>query len=314
MRLEHVSCGYGGAPVVEAVDLTIADGEFVGLVGPSGAGKTTILRAITGTLPPVHGTVIRRPGLRTGYVPQLASIDWDFPVTVREVVAMGLAMSGWGPRLGRAGRRRVADVMDELALTPLGDRHIRRLSGGQQQRTFLARALVGRPDVVVLDEPTTGLDVRTRHEVLHLLAGLHHRDVTVVLSTHDLNGLAAHLPRIACVNRTVVADGPPTEVPPPVRAGADVRRTDAGPPPWRHAGRRGPPRRPRPRRRRRVVGRRDAAQAGSSSSTTRTPSRRIGRSRSKPAAAKRSTTVAAASTMSATSVVGTASFMIRDRV
>jgi len=212
VRLEHVSCAYGGPPVVEMVDLAIEDGEFVGLVGPSGAGKTTILRAITGTVVPVHGTVTRRPGLHIGYVPQLASIDWNFPVTVREVASMGLAMSGWGPRLGREGRRRVTEVLEELALDALADRHIRKLSGGQQQRTFLARALVGRPDAVVLDEPTTGLDIRTRHEVLHLLAGLHDRDVTVVLTTHDLNGLAAHLPRIACVNRTIVADGPPAEV------------------------------------------------------------------------------------------------------
>ena len=212
VRLEHVSCGYGGPPVVEAVDLVVGEREFLGLVGPSGAGKTTILRAITGAIDAVYGTVTRRPGLRIGYVPQLASIDWNFPVTVREVAAMGLAMSGWGPRLGRHGRRRVDAVLEELALDSLADRHIRNLSGGQQQRVFLARALVGPPDAVVLDEPTAGLDVRTRHEVLHLLAGLHHRDVTVVLSTHDLNGLAAHLPRIACVNRTIVADGPPAEV------------------------------------------------------------------------------------------------------
>ena len=108
VRLEHVSCGYGGPPVVEAVDLVVREREFLGLVGPSGAGKTTILRAITGTIAPVHGTVTRRPALRIGYVPQLASIDWNFPVTVREVASMGLAMSGWGPRLGREGRRRTA--------------------------------------------------------------------------------------------------------------------------------------------------------------------------------------------------------------
>lgn len=212
VRLEHLSCAYGGVAVVEAVDLRVSDGEFVGLIGPSAAGKTTILRAITGVIDPVHGAVWRRPGLRLGYVPQLTSIDWNFPVTVTEVAAMGLARSGWGPRLGAAGRRVVATTLDELGLGGVARRHIRELSGGQQQRTFLARALVGSPDLVLLDEPTAGLDVQTRHEVLHLLAGLHGRGMTVLLTTHDLNGLAAHLPRVACVNRTIVADGAPTEV------------------------------------------------------------------------------------------------------
>lgn len=212
VRLEHVSCAYGRSPVVEAVDLAVSDGEFLGLVGPSAAGKTTILRAVTGVVTPVHGRVWRRPGLRLGYVPQLTSIDWNFPVTVTEVAGMGLAGSGWGPRLNASDRRLVSSTLDELGLTGVADRHIRELSGGQQQRTFLARALVGRPDLVLLDEPTAGLDVQTRHEVLHLLAGLHDRGTTVLLTTHDLNGLAAHLPRVACVNRTVVADGPPGEV------------------------------------------------------------------------------------------------------
>ncbi|MDQ3468468.1 MAG: metal ABC transporter ATP-binding protein [Actinomycetota bacterium] len=210
--LEHVSCGYGGAPTVEAVDLRIDPDEFVGLVGPSGAGKTTILRAITGALTPVHGRVQRRTGLRLGYVPQLATIDWNFPVTVAEVAAMGLATRGWGPRLGAGGRRAVATSLDRLGIGDLAGRHVRRLSGGQQQRVFLARALVGEPDLVLLDEPTAGIDVRTRHEVLHLLADVHQQGITVVLTTHDLNGLAAHLPRIVCVNRTVVAAGPPAEV------------------------------------------------------------------------------------------------------
>ena len=95
-------------------------------------------------------------------------------------------------------------------------RHIRELSGGQQQRVFIARALFHNPDVLVLDEPTSGVDVRTRHEVLHLLSELHSQGLTVVLSTHDLNGLAAHLPRLVCMNKTVIADGSPTEVMNPV--------------------------------------------------------------------------------------------------
>jgi Mn-dependent DtxR family transcriptional regulator len=109
------------------------------------------------------------------------------------------------------------EVLDRLGLTGLGARHIRELSGGQQQRVFLARALVQQPDLLVLDEPTAGIDVRTRHEVLHVLADLNEappqgQGIAIVLTTHDLNGLAAHLPRLVCFNRTVVADGSPHEV------------------------------------------------------------------------------------------------------
>jgi ABC-type Mn2+/Zn2+ transport system ATPase subunit len=103
-------------------------------------------------------------------------------------------------------------VLERLGLGGLHDRHIRELSGGQQQRVFVARALFHRPELLVLDEPTSGVDVRTRHEVLHLLADLHDDGVSIVLSTHDLNGLAAHLPRLICMNVDVIADGPPLEV------------------------------------------------------------------------------------------------------
>ena len=103
-------------------------------------------------------------------------------------------------------------MLDRLGLGGLADRHIRQLSGGQQQRVFVARALVDEPDLLVLDEPAGGVDVATRHEMLHLLADLHHAGTSILLTTHDINGLAAHLPRLICFNRTVVADGTPAEV------------------------------------------------------------------------------------------------------
>ena len=222
VRFEHMSCSYGGAPVVEAVDLSVMPGDFFGIVGPSGSGKTTLLRALLGSVVPVHGRVLRRAGLKLAYVPQLETVDWNFPVTVGEVVGMSRPQRSWWPRTTADERSAIAGVLERLGLGGLMSRHIRELSGGQQQRVFLARALMQEPDLLVLDEPTAGVDVRTRHEVLHVLADLNEgmtggdggigRRITIVLTTHDLNGLAAHLPRLVCFNRTVVADGTPDEV------------------------------------------------------------------------------------------------------
>jgi ABC-type Mn2+/Zn2+ transport system ATPase subunit len=211
VRFEHVGCSYGPANVIDDVTFTVTDGEFVGIVGPSGGGKTTVLRAMLGTLDPSFGRVVRRQGTRLGYVPQVEAVDWSFPVTVRDVVQMTMSR----PRLGKLTRRdetRVEHMLERLGIAEYAGRQISALSGGQQQRVFLARALVHDPDVLVLDEPAGGVDVATRHEILHLLADLHHEGMSIVLTTHDINGLAAHLPRLVCFNRTVIADGPPADV------------------------------------------------------------------------------------------------------
>lgn len=216
VRFEHVGCRYGAATVVEDVTFDVVEGDFLGVVGPSGSGKTTVLRALLGLLPTRYGAVTRRDGLRIGYVPQVEAVDWSFPVTVRDVVEMAIPARRFRRR-PHHDRVRADAVLERLGLDGLGGRHIRDLSGGQQQRVFLARALVDAPELLVLDEPAGNVDVATRHEILHLLADLHHpggrdRGVTIVLTTHDINGLAAHLPRLLCFNRTVVADGPPAEV------------------------------------------------------------------------------------------------------
>jgi ABC-type Mn2+/Zn2+ transport system ATPase subunit len=209
---EHVSCTYGNAPVVEDVYLTIDRGEFVGIVGPSGSGKTTLLKAIIGSQPVAHGSITIDPRLTIGYVPQVETVDWYFPVTVEEVIVMTRTKTKWWPRITSKERADVREVLEKLGIAEVAGRHIRELSGGQQQRVFLARAMFCQPDVLILDEPTSGVDVRTRHEILHLLADLHQEGLTIVLTTHDLNGLAAHLPRVVCFKKTVIADGSPREV------------------------------------------------------------------------------------------------------
>ncbi|HSM67468.1 MAG TPA: metal ABC transporter ATP-binding protein [Ilumatobacteraceae bacterium] len=202
----------GGAPVLIDVDLTVEPGDLVGIVGPSGSGKSTLLKVMLGTVRPVSGTVRRAPGVTVGLVPQVETIDWSFPVTVAECVGMARARGLRLPWINRRERAEIAEVLDRLGLDGLAHRHIRELSGGQQQRVFLARALFTDASVIFLDEPTSGLDVRTRHDVLHLLDDLNADGLTIVLTTHDLNGIAAHLPTVVCLNRSVIGAGRPDEV------------------------------------------------------------------------------------------------------
>jgi len=210
--LAGVTCGYDRDAVLVDVDLAVHRGEFIGIVGPSGAGKTTALRVLAGSMRVAHGTVTRRPGLRMAYVPQVETINWSFPVTVRECLLMARVDGRRLPWASRAERARVAAVLAQLDIADLADRHIRELSGGQQQRVFIARALVANPELLLMDEPTSGVDVRLRHEILHLLDDLNDNGLAIVLSTHDLNGIAAHLPRVVCLNRHVIGDGVPHDV------------------------------------------------------------------------------------------------------
>ena len=221
IEIRRLSCAYDRATVLSGVSLRVGAGQFVGLVGPSGAGKTTLLRALLGGVPRVSGKVrvlgrdIRpgQPPVGVGYVPQVETVDWNFPVTVEDVVLMGrVGRMGALPWAGRTDKLAVGQVLERLGLAAFARRQIRDLSGGQQQRIFLARALVAEPRILILDEPTASVDVKTRDDILHYLVDLNQEGVAIVMTTHELNAVAAHLPWVVCVNREVVAQGRPADV------------------------------------------------------------------------------------------------------
>jgi zinc/manganese transport system ATP-binding protein/zinc transport system ATP-binding protein len=213
VTLENVTCGYDHKIILRDVNLELQPGSFTGLVGPSGAGKTTLLRLILGQLKPISGQVKFNKSQGIGYVPQLETVDWNFPITVEQAVLMGrIRTMGWLPWPSAEDLRKLAELLERLGLGHVAKQGIRELSGGQQQRVFLARALISNPALLVLDEPTSGIDIKTRAEILTLLRELNQQGITILMTTHDLHGVAASLPYIVCVNGGIIAQDTPDVV------------------------------------------------------------------------------------------------------
>ena len=213
VEISGLRFAYGEVPVLEDIALTVASGEFLGLVGPNAGGKSTLLRLILGLLTPqagrlrVLGQSPRQARRQIGYVPQYPPFARDFPISVAEVVLMGRL--GLGPMFGRyrrADRDAVDRALAEVEAAALHDRQIGTLSGGQLQRVLLARALVGEPRLLILDEPTANIDQRMEGEVFELLARLHRR-LTIIVVSHDIGFISSYVSRVACLNRTLVCHG-----------------------------------------------------------------------------------------------------------
>ncbi|HEX6632167.1 MAG TPA: metal ABC transporter ATP-binding protein [Gemmatimonadaceae bacterium] len=201
VTFDRATLGYGHRAVLTDLTFDIPEGDFLGLVGPNGAGKTTILRAILGTLAPLGGTVSTRPGLRFGYVPQRDSVEYNFPLKVIDVVMMGrYDRIGLGRRPRGEDRDRAFQALEHVGIADLSERALTALSGGQKQRALIARALVGQPTILVLDEPTNGMDLVSTTQILGLVRELHERDaLTVLMVSHALNEVASYVERIALV-------------------------------------------------------------------------------------------------------------------
>jgi zinc transport system ATP-binding protein len=201
--------------VVRDVSLRVDAGDYVAIVGPNGSGKSTLLKLVLGLLTPDEGTarLFGRPahrfddGTRIGYVAQQARAATEMPITVREVVRMGrFPHVGFG-RLSRDDHAVVERALDTVDMTALADRRVTRLSGGQRQRTFIARALAGEADLLVLDEPTVGVDAESVAAFYDLLHDLNDDGITVLLIEHDIGAVTQHAERVVCLNRTVRFDG-----------------------------------------------------------------------------------------------------------
>jgi ABC-type Mn2+/Zn2+ transport system ATPase subunit len=202
LRVSGARLGYSGAVVLEGVDLRVGRGEFWFVIGPNGSGKTTLLRALLELLEPMAGRVERDPRYaaraRTGFVPQQCEFSQALPTTVREFVSLG-AIGGDRPRSSRGGD--LAWALERAQLEGMEDRDYWSLSGGQRQRALVARALVRRPSLLVLDEPTEGMDLRSREEFLSTVASLHRVEgSTVLFVTHHIEVVARYATHVALVH------------------------------------------------------------------------------------------------------------------
>lgn len=210
LSFEGVSFGYGDGPnVVEDVDLEIGSHELIGLIGPNGGGKSTLLKLAAGLLRPRKGKVrvFGRPPHEArdeiGYVPQFAHFARDFPITVAQAVLLGRLGGGFALRWSTADRAAAARAIEETELDALADRPLTALSGGELQRVLIARALAAEPRLLLLDEPTSNLDQRAEEDIFALLARLNDR-MAIVLVSHDVGFVTDFVQRVACISRTLI--------------------------------------------------------------------------------------------------------------
>jgi len=213
IRFENLDLGYGKRVVLKGVNGEIRRGNFLGIVGPNGSGKTTLLKTILGWIKPLSGQLQSDSSLRYGYVPQRNVIDALYPLTALEIVLMGLygAKSAW-KRVSDADRKEAFEALQKVGLGEKAALLFHELSGGQQQRVLLARAIVSRPDVLILDEPTNGMDLVSEASVMETVRTIHESGMTVIIVTHLLHVVAQYATELGLIKEDRIEFGTTSEL------------------------------------------------------------------------------------------------------
>ena len=206
IQIEHVSAEYDGKQVLKDINLTVYQDDYLGIIGPNGGGKTTLMRLILGLKKPTEGSIhICNEGkeISMGYLPQYNDLDKQFPISVYEVVLSGLSKSkSLFARYTKLHHQQVAETLERMQLSDLKDRHIGALSGGQLQRVLLARAIVSKPDVVILDEPNTYIDRRFQKQMYEMLEQIN-KECAIIIVSHDIAEVLNNVKHVACVNHNL---------------------------------------------------------------------------------------------------------------
>lgn len=206
VKIKDVTIRYGSFVALEKASLTVCENDFIGVIGPNGGGKTSLLKAILGLLTPSEGTIsfsdaMHEKGSSIGYLPQVNKFDSNYPISVTEVIVSGLtSYSNWYKKNNRSNKAKAYDVMDELGILHLANKPIGQISGGQMQRVFLARALISDPRLLILDEPDTYVDYQFENQLYEKLKEVNKR-MAIILVSHDVGTISAHVKSIACVSR-----------------------------------------------------------------------------------------------------------------
>jgi zinc transport system ATP-binding protein len=213
VKLENISASYNALPVLTGINLTIFRNDFLGIIGPNGGGKTTLLKIILGLVRPDSGSVrilgssAEKNRRSIGYVPQYTGFDQAFPINVHDVVLMGrYSKRGILHYFNKADRQSVDDALEKVAMNTYRNKQIGQLSGGQQQRVFIARALVTEPELLLLDEPTAGIDAAMQTEFYEILEELK-KEMAIVMVSHDISAVSVYVNKIACLNQQLFYHG-----------------------------------------------------------------------------------------------------------
>ncbi|MBM3403944.1 MAG: ABC transporter ATP-binding protein [Bacteroidetes bacterium] len=203
LELEHITAGYGEEIIFRDVSLVVEKGAFIGVIGPNGGGKTTLVKIILGLLKPIQGSIRSYLETEIGYLPQNNPIDRKFPITVREVVMSGLiSKDKFFVRFDREHRKKAESIMERMGILHLRNKSVGMISGGQLQRALLGRAIISDPHLLVLDEPGTFVDNRFEKDLYELLVELNNT-VTIMMVSHDVGTISAYVKSIVCINRNL---------------------------------------------------------------------------------------------------------------